>query len=132
MNFDVRHTESAVYRTGCQQKSPMVTNPIYEGQSVYETIDPNFSPINLTSSTSLPPPTPTSIRPILESPYAHTQVDPAYAHPPPHPRTFVEDGYTVMASAGGLGKGLPDSGESNLDSEVARYVPDPSMLVSEC
>ena len=126
--------ESAVYCSGSPhvQKSPMVTNPIYEGQSVYETIDPHFRQLSFTSSTSLPPPPTPTYPPIVESPYAHTQVDPAYAHPPPHPIAPAEDGYTVMASAGGLGKEMADLGESNLDSSVARYVPDPSMLMSEC
>lgn len=110
----------------------MVTNPIYEGQSLYETIDPRFRPISFTSSTSLPPPTPTSTRLILESPYSNPQHQ---SHPLSFPPPVVEDGYTVMASAGGLGKTISDSGESNLDrepSEMARYVPEPSMLMSEC
>ena len=110
----------------------MVTNPIYEGQSVYEIIDPHYRPMSFTSSNSLPPPTPASSRPLIESPYSHTQVDPSYASP-----HFVEEDYTVMSSAGGLCSKTLEyvAGESNLDqkpSELARYVPDPSMLVSEC
>lgn len=115
----------------------MVTNPIYEGQSVYETIDPRFS---LTSSFSIPPPAPTSARPLIESPYAHTQVDPSYASPDPSfPPSTMEEAYTLMASAGRSGKQSPDSDDSNLESnldhrpsEVARYVPEPSLLASEC
>lgn len=116
----------------------MVTNPIYEGQSVYETIDPHFRQISFTSSASFPPPTPTTSRPLIESPYAHSQVDPSYASPQTHlpfPAPSMEDGYTIMTSAGGVSKIESDSGESNLDrevSEVARYVPEPSMLISEC
>lgn len=111
----------------------MVTNPIYEGQSVYETIDPHFRPISFTSGHSLPPPTPTSSRPLIESPYSHTQVDPNYASP--HFAPSMEEDYTVMSSAGGLcSKTLEYAGESNLDqqpSEMARYVPDPSMHVDQ-
>ena len=117
----------------------MVTNPIYEGQSVYETIDPQFRAVDFTSSNSIPgPPTPTSLRPVIESPYAHSQVDPAYAsaHPnlSPFPPAIMEEGYTVMTSAGGLGKGISDYGESNLDQSTpdnSRYVPEPSMVVNE-
>lgn len=123
---------------GRSKSPPMVTNPIYEGQSVYETIDPRFRPISLTSSFSIPPPAPTTSRPVMESPYAHTQVDPSYASPPPFPPS-MEEAYTIMASTGGFGKRSPDSDDSNLESnldqrpsEVARYVPDPSFLASEC
>ena len=110
----------------------MVTNPIYEGQPVYETIDPRFRTIP-------PPSTPTNSRPLIESPYSNSTVDPSYAYPheqtlpfPPSP----EEAYTVMNSAGGLGKTFSDTvGESSLDrdsSEVDRYVPEPSMIISEC
>lgn len=115
----------------------MVTNPIYEGQSVYETIDPHFRPISFTSSHSLPPPTPTSSRPLIESPYAHSQVDPSYASPQ---LQSMEEEYTVMSSAaGGFTKVSSLSQDSNLESnldrrssDMARYVPEPSMLASEC
>lgn len=117
----------------------MVTNPIYEGQSVYETIDPNFRSISFMSSNSLPPPTPTSTRPIMESPYAHSQVEPNYAHPQLNPLAFpstpMEEGYTIMASASQLEKMVSDTGESDLDrktSDVVRYAPEPSMMISEC
>ena len=132
---------AGIYRTGSPKNSPMVTNPIYEGQSVYETIDPQFRALSFTSSTSMPsPPTPTSARPLIESPYAHCQVDPAYATAhPANPSDFspalMEEGYTVMASAGGLGKMVSDYEESNLDhktSDSARYAPEPSMVVNEC
>lgn len=119
----------------------MVTNPIYEGQSVYETIDPQFRTISFNSSNSLPgPPTPTSARPLIESPYAHSLVDPAYAtaqpnlSPFPSGPTVMEEGYTVMTSAGGLGKTVSDYGESDLDQKItdnARYAPEPSMVVNE-
>jgi hypothetical protein len=108
---------------------PMVVNPIYEGQSVYETIDPQFRSISLTSSHSLPPPTPTSCRPLIESPYDHSQVDPSYATP-----QLREEQYTVMTSAGKVSSQSEDSHlESNLDRrpDMARYVPEPSMLASE-
>lgn len=118
----------------------MVTNPIYEGQSVYETIDPQFRAVSFSSSGSIPgPPTPTSMRPLIESPYAHSQVDPSYAsaHPnlAPFPPVIMEEGYTVMTSAGGLGKANPDFGESNLDQSTpdnSRYVPEPCTVVNEC
>ncbi len=130
---------AGLYRTGSPKNSPMVTNPIYEGQSVYETIDPRFRAISFTSSNSVPgPPTPTSARPVIESPYSHTQVDPAYASAQPKsspfPPAIMEEGYTVMTSAGGLGKVIPDYEESNLDQtppDNSRYVPEPSMVVNE-
>ncbi len=117
----------------------MVTNPIYEGQPIYETVDPRFRTI---SNPLPPPPLPnTSCPPIaVESPYNNSNIDPDYAYlqtrspsfPPP-----LHEEYTIMTSAGALGKMVHSSGESNLDrdiSEVDRYVPQPSTLnlVSEC
>ena len=110
----------------------MVTNPIYQGQPVYETIDPRFRTIP-------PPPTPTSSHLIKESPYSNSTVDPSYAYP--HEQTLpfppsLEEAYTVVNSAGGLGKTFSDTlGESSLardSSKVDRYVSEPSMIISEC
>ena len=118
------------YGSRSPRTTPMVTNPIYEGQSAYETIDPHFRPLNLASS-PLPPLDSNSHTPI-QSPYSLGQIDPNYASPHFHP---VEEVYTIMASAAAAGCQKEASGESNINQQppdVVRYVPDPSVLVTEC
>ena len=123
----------------------MVTNPIYDGGPLYETIPPgaplrfhsNSESSNITASSSVPP-TPTSPFPPvpfpIESPYAYTlgRVDPAYAQPHAQSRTnfsFEETSYMIMNAVQNAtaGKRLSEGEESNLDgdSSNARYVPEP-------
>ena len=124
----------------------MVTNPIYDGGPVYETI-PQRTPLrmhsgtsessNFTASSSIPP-TPTSPLPPVplpaESPYAYApnQVDPAYAQPHQHAHvnfSFEEQSYMIMNAVQNetTGKRLSEGEETNLDgdSNSARYVPEP-------
>ena len=114
------------------KSTTMVNNPIYDGHPVYEIIDPNFRSIDLAynSGTTLDiSPISTGMHP---SPYSHYSVDPGYSEMLSPSSHLVEEQYTVMTS---VGKVLSSSGESNLDqeaSEVTRYVPEPSMLITEC
>ena len=152
-------TESAVFRTPTtahtsrqqqQNQKPMVTNPIYDGQQIYETIADATQnrPVTLQSNSSFPPATPTSTHPLLRTPsspnsehpllgYPPTPVsiDPTYAYPTqPQSFTFppcVDDGYTMMASVEGVGKPIAEPVESKLDMEGARYVTKPSKKNEE-
>ena len=127
----------------------MVTNPIYDGGPVYETIPPgpraplrlhsNSESSNVTATSSVPP-TPTSPLPpvplSMESPYAYApnQVDPTYAQPHRNGQmhlTFEQDSYMIMTAVQNAttGKRLSEGEESNLDQDMdsssARYVPEP-------
>ena len=127
----------------------MVTNPIYDGGPVYETIPPgprpplrlhsNSESSNITATSSVPP-TPTSplppVPPSMESPYAYApnQVDPTYAQPHRNGHvnfSFEETSYMIMSAVENAtaGKRLSEGEESNMDhdgdSGSARYVPEP-------
>lgn len=114
--------------------NPMVSNPTYEGQPVYDTI--NTGKFSL----SLPlPPTPSSnttkfnSSPPLDSPYdseptPYNHCSKITASPP-----SLEEDYTVMKSAGGQYKGMESQGFSSghVPSEMVRYVPEPRLHHTE-
>lgn len=112
---------------------PMVSNPIYEGQPLYETIDPQFRlpmplpPVNTSLGSACPSP--------LESPYKNA-VSP-YSNCPQLLTftTTLEEGYTIMSSARDESKNSEShsSGSEPESADMARYVPDPSLqYASEC
>ena len=115
---------------------PMVTNPIYEAQPLYEIIDPQFR---------LPMPRPpgpslfeASCSSPVENPYKndigpYSNCPKMLAFAPP----LLEEGYTIMTPARSESKNLESpstSGSSDQESpDMARYVPDPSLhAASEC
>ena len=111
---------------------PMVANPIYEGQPLYETIDPHFRlPMPLPSG---PASFGTCSSP-TENPYKN-DIGP-YSNCPQimgfAPR--LDEGYTIMSSVRDESKATEShsSGSEPDSADMARYVPDPSMqYASEC
>ncbi len=97
----------------------MVTNPIYAGSPVYETVDQHLKSLSMERPHT--PTTPTSTDHLLiECPYAITTIDPSYttqiSQPFPEP-----ENYTIMISAG-------HKSVSRLESGDVRYVQEPGSM----
>ncbi len=111
------HTRKHTFTASSQIQNrplPMVTNPIYEGSPIYETVDHHLKSLNMERPQT--PTTPTSIYPLI--PYTVTTVEQSYSTQEPQP--FPEpDNYTIMISAS-----RPKS-VSGSEGEDVRYVPEP-------
>ncbi len=105
----------------------MVTNPIYDGSPIYETVDRHLKNLSMDRpQTPTTPTTPTSLYPLLietpyaETPYTVTTVEQGYTiqerQPFPEP-----DNYTIMISA------RPKS-SSGSEADDVRYVQEPGSV----
>ncbi len=117
------HAPIASTRSNIQNRPlPMVTNPIYEGSPVYETVDQHLKCLTMERPhTPTTPTTPTSTDHLfIESPYAITTIDPSYttqiSQPFPEP-----ENYTIMISAG-------HKSVSRSESDDVRYVQEPGSI----
>ena len=100
----------------------MITNPIYEGSPVYETVGQHLSSLERPRT----PTTPTSTALLIESPYTDTAtVNPVHTHTL-QPFPMENDNYTIMISPGRTKTTMTQ--DSNPDQDV-RYVPEPSSVV---
>ena len=124
--------ESPSRKSDIQNKSlPMVTNPIYEGSPVYETVGLQLNSLERPRT----PTTPTSTEPLLnESPYTGTTtVDPSYTTHSVQPFPTENDNYTVMLSPGRSKVATVRQDSNPAADQDVRYVPEPvssSMIIT--